>query len=283
MTGNIKLQEKLIKLIDEVDGKIGIYSCLLDKKHLVSINLISINAEEIFPLASTYKIPIAIKFLKEVEKQSWDLDARLEIQQEDIPESSAILDHRHFSYPGISLSLKNIFRLMLEYSDNTASDLILKLAGGPRQVTEFLRELGYQCIHITRSTAQIFLEQAQKGSKNLLNTNNDSGSPEAMVKLLTQVLQQDLISDTSKQFLIECMSRCKTGNARIRALLPPNTIVANKTGTATGIVNDLGIIDLSDGNKLILAIYHKNTSAPLKTSEALLANIAKTVFDYVTQ
>ncbi len=276
MVGNITLQKKLAALIDEVDGKVGIYSYLLDRGLLFSVN-----ADELFPLASTYKVPIAIKFLKEVEKESWDLEVRLEVQPEDIPESSAILDHRHFSYPGISLSLRNIFRLMLEYSDNTASDLILKLAGGPHQVTSFLRELGYVRTQINRTTAQIFLKTAQQESKGLLSTDQDSGSPEEMVKLLVQVLQQDLLSDTSRQFLIECMSRCKTGNARIRALLPNDTVVANKTGTATGFVNDLGIIDLPLANKLILAVYHKNTTVPLKTSEALIANIAKTIFDYV--
>src|SRR5690349_968775 len=109
MTENIKLQEKISTLINEVDGIVGIYSYLL-KGGL----LFSVNSDELFPLQSTYKIPIAIKFLNEVEKRPLNLDARLEVQPEDIPESSAILDHRHFSYPGISLSLRNIFRLMLE-------------------------------------------------------------------------------------------------------------------------------------------------------------------------
>lgn len=276
MKEHIKLQEKLTTLISEVDGKVGIFSYLVDKGPIVSIN-----GEEIFPLLSNYKIPIAIKFLKEFEKELWDLDKLFEIQAKDILKSSAILDHRHFYYPGISLSLKNILRLMLEYSDNTASDIILKLAGGPDQVTNFLKRLGYQYIQINRSIAQIFLEQSQQNSKDALNSHKDSGTPKEMVKLLVEVIQNNILNSSAKQLLLDCMSRCKTGDGRIRAFLPPNTMVANKTGTAAGFVNDLGIIDLPLGNKLILAVYHKNTRAHLKTSEQLIANIAKNIFEYV--
>jgi beta-lactamase class A len=169
---------------------------------------------------------------------------------------------------------------MIEYSDNTASDLILKHAGDPSGVMKFLKELCIQDIKTDRSTSQIFLEASQNPQgKMFLSEQLDSGTPEAMAKLLSHIVKNKILSNSSAEFLLECMYRCKTGNSRIRALLPSNVKVANKTGTATGFVNDVGLLDLGSEGKIILAIYIKNTSATLGEMESVIAQIAKAIYE----
>jgi beta-lactamase class A len=200
----------------------------------------------------------------------------VEVNQKDLPLYSSILDDRHFSYPGVQLHVKNLIRLMIEYSDNTASDIILKLSGGVPAVKNFLQEFGFsKNISIDLSTAEAFL-LLDEGEAII-----DSGTPEAMANFLKQLIDGKFLSAASTQFLLECMQRCKTGGARIRALLPEGTGIASKTGTVTGYVNDIGIIDLPhEDSKLILAIYLVDKSVSPKESENVIANISKIIFDY---
>lgn len=267
-------------LVSSIDGTVGVHC-----NHLEKGLIFALNDQVRFPLASTYKIPIAIQCLKRVDEGAVDLETRIDLKSEDIVESSAILDHRHFSYPGIELSVRNLIRLMLEYSDNSASDIILNLAGGPTAVNQFLRQMGFSDISVDRSTAQVFREQNSYKSKDksFFSCGRDSGTPMEMAKLLKEVLESKILKKETAEFLLDCMKRCKTGTKRIRALLPNEIVVADKTGTAEGFVNDIAVIELpEDRGKLILAVYIQETTASLQQAELLIANIAKVIFDYVT-
>lgn len=271
---NHSLNEAVQPWLTAITGTIGIFA-RIDEKEL----LFSYNSDQLFYLASTYKIPIVIECLRQVDAGLISLDQWVEVTEGDVPLYSPILDHRHFSYPGVKLNVKNLIRLMVEYSDNTASDLILKLSGGTKSVNDFLKTFGLaDKIKIDTSTAESFLLTDEDSIL------KDRGTPEAMANLLIQLLHGKLLSAASTQFLLECMQRCKTGNGRIRALLPAETVVASKTGTVTGFVNDIGIIDLPQNKgKLILAIYTKESSATIKESEQVIANIAKIIFSYAAE
>jgi beta-lactamase class A len=273
---NATLEKELAPIINSIDGKKGIYAA-----HSSQGEVYSLDSDKTFFLASTYKIPIVIHFLRQVDAGILKLTDRVEIQESDIPPSTPILDHRHFSYPGVALSLLNLLRLSIEYSDNTASDLVLRTSGGIAAVRTFLKDFGFaDDISIDLSVAEAFAEESLVVNGPQPDYIKDSGKPRAMIKLLQQLQENKFLTAASTELLLACMRRCKTGNARIRALLPADTIVASKTGTITGYVNDIGIIDLPQGEKLFLAIFIKETSVPNPQAEAVLARIAKTIFDY---
>jgi beta-lactamase class A len=267
------LKNKLSPWLDTTDRKVGVFA--LHSQQGIVLNH---NSDDVFYLASTYKVPIAVQCLRLIDAGVIHLDQWVEINPEDLPLYSPILDNRHFSYPGIQLHVKNLLRLMIEYSDNTASDIILKLSGGAPAVKNFLHEFGFsKNISIDLSTKEAFL-LLEEGEAII-----DSGTPEAMANFLKQMSEGKFLSAASTQFLSECMERCKTGSARIRALLPEGTVVASKTGTVSGYVNDIGIIDLpNEKGKLILAIYLVDKSVSMKESENVVANISKIIFDYVS-
>lgn len=275
MKANPILFQEISRSISRIDGSVGVYALHTEKGVFLDIR-----GQEKFPLASIYKIPIGLGFLRKVDLGLLNLEERVEISSDDICESSPILNNQHFSFPGISLSLRNLFRLMIEYSDNTASDLILKFSGGSGEIMKFLKELKYSEIQVNRSISQIFSEGKLKPEKALLSEKYDAGTPEKMCQLLAQIVNKDILTDSSRKFLLDCMYRCKTGSSRIKALLPKAVTVAHKTGTAQGFVNDIGIISLPEQTgKLILGVFIKNTNASLEESENMIAQISKLVFE----
>lgn len=272
-----ELSSYIHEAIGSIDGTVGIFASLVGGK-----TIFAHRDKEQFPLESVYKLPIVVECLRRVEKGEFDLEQRFEIQPEDVVSHSAIVDHRHFSYPGINLSLRNMIRLMIEYSDNTTSDIILKLVGGPAQVNRLLREYHFSHTSVDRFVAQAFIDDAKSpdGNGHVL-IGQDLGTPEEMARLLSLIEERKILHEAMATFLLDCMKRCKTGTNRMRARLPPNAVIAQKTGSSTGHVNDVGIIELPGrSEKIVLVVFIKRASVSKKEAEDTIANIADAIYNF---
>ena len=77
------------------------------------------------------------------------------------------------------------------------------------------------------------------------------------------------------------MKRAEVGIARIRGLLPYDTVVAHKTGTISGTTNDTGIVFLpGSAGHLIMTVFTKDAKAPAAERERVIAEIARYAYDY---
>ena len=105
-----------------------------------------------------------------------------------------------------------------------------------------------------------------------------------MVALLRLLADHSPLSPEHTQLLLGLMASTHTGDRRIRALLPPGTQVADKTGTSgtsrnfTNATNDVGLITLPNGQRLALAILVADSAAPEATRERVIAEIARAVY-----
>ncbi len=111
----------------------------------------------------------------------------------------------------------------------------------------------------------------------------DLTTPAEMTALLERLQRRDpaLLSKARADQLVSIMERCSTGGARLRALLPSGTVVADKTGTFGGTVNDAGIITLPQrGGHLIVSVFIRSATADTASCERVIAEIARTLFDY---
>lgn len=260
----------LQKTISACSGDIGI--CAIYKEGNFKI---SIKGDERFPMASTYKIAIAAYALKLWETHFLDLEKKIDIMPEDLRMGSGILTYR-LTVPGVSLSLKNLVRLMIEESDNTASDLVLNLCGGPQAVTDFLARYNITGMSIDSSILEFFADEQ------LLESDRDTTTPEAMANFLLTLQRGEIISAQSFEFLFDCMKKCRTGVNRIKAGLPDSLVVGQKTGTMTGIVNDVGIITLPGSQVvLVIAIFIKNARSSIQECEQTIAQITRRIYEYV--
>ena len=252
------------KLADEVgriaDASGAVVGCRF--LHVESGQRLLLNEGLGFPMASAYKIAIAARLLSLVDEGMARLDELVAIDQDDLSPGSGLI-RAHIHYPGLSLSVHNVINLAMTVSDNTATDMMLELAGGPEAVNEFLRKKAVHGMRIDRST-KLLLTDAYG---------------------VTGRLAGALLSPIGTKLLLDIMEKCSCGKDRLSGLLPPGTTVAHKTGTIPrACANDVGIITLPEGGHAIAAVFVRATSVRefigARESARVIAQIARSAYDF---
>lgn len=277
--------------------------------HLESGRELFVNRGEHFPMASTYKVPIAVQFLTKVDRGTASLDSMVTLAPADLHPGSGTISNL-LDDPGVSLSNRNLMELMLLISDNSATDLVLRGAGGAKAVTDRVRELGVPGLSVDRPTILLIAdamgvkdlgperdwtrERFREASSRVTDDERkaavsafyadrrDTSTPEAMSRLLQKIWRREALSPASTELLLDIMLRCQTGEARIKGLLPPGTPVMHKTGTlGIGVTDDVGIIRLPDGaGHLVITVFVKEATASPALQERTIAQVARAAYDY---
>ena len=294
------VQAEIKRIASAAAGEVGLAAWRLDHNQ----PRVLLNADESFPMASTFKVAVAGAVLAKIDTGTLSLDQMLPIEQARYVESDVIANA--FIHPGVSLSIYNLLELMLTHSDNTATDVLTRISGGPKEVTAWVRRQGINSLRVDRDTSGILrdffampsgvfseaLAAARKANPKLDergshpnptfdNDPRDTSSPNAMAELLSRLFTGRALSPASTKLLIAIMERCHTGDDRIRARLPPGTTVADKTGTLGGSLNDVGVITLPDGRgQVVCAVFIKKSGLPFAAREKVIADLARSVYDY---
>ena len=295
------LQAELSHLSKPAEGVVGIAAWRLDGTGA----RVLVNADQGFPMASTFKVAVAGKILADVDAGRLSLDQLVPVPHAMMVESEGLA--ATFRHEGVSVSVKNLLELMLTVSDNTATDVLTKLAGGPGAVTGWVRTQGIEGLRVDRDTAGLIrdfyglppgpsfpdsLEAALKANPKLEDIGDkadpkfdtdpkDTATPLAMGRLLQRIFTGNALSPASTALLTQIMERNTTGKARIRARLPEGTVVAEKTGTIGGSVNNVGMVTLPDkGGKVIMAVFIKESRKPFEDRERVIADIARALYDF---
>src|SRR6478736_6830770 len=145
------LNDKIDLIISRSRGTIGVSLIQVE-----SGATLSVRGDERFPMASVYKLPIAIELLAQVSDGTLSLDRPIALAPSDI-RACCTLSRRH-PRGGVTLTAGQLLELMIVESDNTASDAILKLVGGPSVVERRMRTLGFDKINVNRSEGDINFE-----------------------------------------------------------------------------------------------------------------------------
>ena len=235
------LEQQLAYLVASSPGDVGVAA--LD---LRSGEVVSINGDEPFPMASTVKVAIAANYLAQVEHGRRSLDDTIG-----------------------GRSAARLMEAMLVHSDNHATDVLLKDLGGPRTLQAWLTQIDLKGIRIDRSIARLLSDRRD------LRDIRDSSTPRAMVDLLARIDSGRLLRPSSRSYLLNLMSRCMTGRNRIRGLLPYGTRVENKTGTLSGLSTDVGFITLPDGRRVAVAFFARGGTNRPRT----IAQAARAIYD----
>ena len=146
------VSQKIEKLTEGLVGRIGVAA-----QEIGGDEVIAVNGDETFVMASTYKVAIAAKVMDLVDKGELSLDQLVEVPH-DMFVTGVIALAETFPHPGIQLSVANLIEVMITESDNTATDVCLELAGGPAAVTENLRRLGITDFRVDRSVREILMD-----------------------------------------------------------------------------------------------------------------------------
>jgi len=293
------VEAEIRRIASAAAGEVGVAAWRLDGRG----PRILLNADEGFPMASTFKVAIAGALLAKIDAGTLTFETVLPVDKSRYVESEVIADA--FIHSGVSVSIHNLLELMLTRSDNTATDVLTSAAGGPAAVTAWVRGQGITGLRVDRDTAGILrdffglptgtfseaLAIARKTDPKLDDRGNhpnaafdkdprDTSTPNAMAGLLSKIFTDHALSSASTKTMIAMMERCHTGDARLRGRLPAATTVADKTGTLGGSVNDVGVITLPDGKgQVVCAVFIKKSDLPLAEREKVIADIARALYD----
>lgn len=251
--------------------------------HLETGKRLSVRNTERFPMGSVYKFPIALTVLRRVDAGTLSLRQIVTIEPKDFSAGHSPLRDEAHGRP-IVLTLRELLRHMVSMSDNTASDALLQLAGGPHAVNARLAELGIGNIRVDRSEKQMAHDilDTPGGIERYAVDARDTSTPDAMAELLVAFWQKrDGLSQSSHDLLVHWMTDTPTGKRRIKSAVPAGATVVHKTGTMPGTVNDVAIIVSPDGKQHIaLAIFTRGSKRDVTAeAEEDIAAIARMVYE----
>lgn len=266
-----ELERRLNSICDGAQGTVG-----LSVVHIESGKTISINGNTQLPLYSVYKLPLAITVLKDVEENHLRLDQKIHVTPAEIspgtPANNAL-----WQKP-VDFTIEQLIEFSISRSDNTSSDKLAQLVGGPLKVTERMRSLGFQNLDIHITSGEF--------AKNRQNPN--TGSADDLAKLLVQLHKGKLLQPAQLNLLRGFMQRATTGLNRLRGDLPRGIVVADKTGSGeldvvtrvAKVTNDVGIITLPPGRgHLAIAVLVNESKLPDAAQEKLIAELARAAYD----
>ncbi len=185
--------------------------------------------------ASLIKLPLLVATYQQIDSATVDPAQLIELTHEDQVPGSGILT-RHFS-PGLKLPLIDAIRLMMRYSDNTATNLVIDQVGLPT-TTESMKSLGL--LH-TQLHAKVYRRDTSIAPKRSQRYGLGSTSAADMIALLEGIHTHQVASKTSCEAMIAHLLSCDD-QVKLPAGLPSGTKIAHKTGGVSSVRTDAGII-----------------------------------------
>ncbi len=219
--------------------------------------------EQRYEMNSVMKFPQAIYVAHYLDSCGISLDQRVTVKKQDLEQNTwspmlkMIDEEREFSYG-------QLLTLSLQQSDNNACDLLFKLCGGPNDVQNYLRNLGFKDIRLKWTEKQMHSKPRR--------ARDNWCTPRDMAELLEWFYCKKQSSPVL-MYIWDLMLRCETGNNRIKAALPPGATLAHKTGTGFSKgktlkgINDVGIVVMPDGDVYPIAIFIKHTKREEEVAE----------------
>jgi beta-lactamase class A len=250
----------LARLEKESGGRLGVAAFnTADGRQLLH------RADERFPLCSTFKMMLAAAVLA---RDPSLLEKRLRYEKSDLVPHSPVTG-KHVAE---GMTVEALCEATLQYSDNTAANLLMKQIGGPTAVTAYARSIGDSEFRLDRWETE--LNSAIPGDL------RDTTTPQAMAKSLQKLVMGEALPLHCRRQLKDWMIGNTTGATRIRAGVPAGWIVADKTGAGDyGTVNDIAVIWPPGRPPIVLALYLTLPGKDDKPRPELHGEVAKVAIE----
>ncbi|WP_442958151.1 class A beta-lactamase [Pinisolibacter sp.] len=224
-------------------------------------------AAERFAFCSTFKAYAAAALLARVDRGEERLDRRIVFAASDLVTYSPTTEKR-VGEPGMTLA--EIAEAAVTLSDNTAANLILDAIGGPQGLTTFLRSLGDDVGRLDRRETQ--LNEAKPGDP------RDTTTPSAAAHTLHELVVGRVLTPASREQLTAWLVGDRVGDALLRAGLPKNWTIADKTGAGGNGARGIVAVAWPPGRKPVtIAIYIAETAAAMADRNAAIAAIGAAI------
>jgi beta-lactamase class A len=245
-------------------------------KNLETGESFHLNADEPLPTASLIKFPVLLELYQQACEGKVNLSDRLILKDEDkVPGSGILTDH--FS-EGASFSLRDTARLMIAFSDNTATNLVLDKIG-IKPINDRMYAWGFPN---TRINAKVF-----RGSTTSVAPQRTEkfglGSTTAreMASLFEDLQTGTRFRPAIKQVILSHLKTCDDKD-KFPRFLSEGADIVHKTGSVNAARTDAGIFYTRSGPVVLCVITAENEDEswePDNAGNVLCAKIAKEVYD----
>lgn len=242
-------------------GSAGV--ALLDLK---SSQRVSVNADELFPTASTIKIAILVHLLEREEEGALDLSERVVVDASHRVPGSGVLNY--FEDP-VELTMRDVAVLMINTSDNVATNLCIDWATY-EGTNGMLRRLGLERTTLRRKMQDH--ESVRRGDENV-------ATPSEVVELLRCLFAGEGLSERVCAQALRILRKPKRG--MFQPGLPEDVEMANKPGAMSRVRNDAAIVFLPR-RPYALCVMTAWGPEDRIAQEQLLAGIAEVVHERMT-
>jgi D-alanyl-D-alanine carboxypeptidase len=265
------LAERLGSLIAAHDGQVAVVV-----KHLGTGETFAHNADVPMATASLIKFPVMVEAYRQAGEGKVDLKAMITLKDADKVPGSGILTIQFTE--GMTLSLRDAIRLMIAYSDNTATNMVVDKIGLPA-TTAYMESLS---LKHTRLHSKVYRRDTSIAPERSKEFGLGSTSAGEMLDLLERLHRRELVSRDASEAMFEHMLRCED-KSTISRYLPHGTKVAQKTGAVSDVRTSAGIILSPSGPIAICVLTSKNKDqswTPDNAAEIFIAEVAREAYNH---
>jgi beta-lactamase class A len=265
------LEQRLAPLAKAHQGKVAIAI-----KHLGTGETYFLNADEPMPTASLIKLAVMAEVYQQVADGRIKLTDMVTLHDKDKVAGSGILTY-HFS-EGASFPLRDAVRLMIVYSDNTATNMVLDKIG-IRSTADRMEAWGFPN---TKIHSKSFHRETSVFPDRSKRFGLGSTTAREMIGLVEKLHEGKLVSAEASKAMLEDLKKCDDKD-KFTQRLPPKTVVAHKTGSVEDARTDAGIIYTPGGPVAVCVLTADNKDhrwEPDNSGNVFCARVAKEVYEY---
>ena len=266
------LAARLTALAKAHKGKVAIAV-----KHLENGETFYLNADAVMPTCSLIKLPVLIETYLQADEGKFNLTDKAALKDADRVPGSGILTY-HFS-EGATLSVRDLVRLMIAFSDNTATNMVIDKVG----IAAVNKRMADWGLEETRLNAKVF--RGGTTSVNPARTKRyglGSTTAREMVRLLDELMLGERVRPALKQAILQHL-RKNEDKDKFPRLLPAGTTVVHKDGAVSNARTDAGLLFTPHGVIAVCVLTDRNADQRWASDNAgnlLCARVARAVCDY---
>ncbi|MFE3638676.1 class A beta-lactamase [Streptomyces sp. NPDC059168] len=226
---------------------------------------VAYRAGEPFAMCSTFKVFAAAAVLRD-HGDCAPLDRVIHYPPRDILSNSP----KSQDHVATGMTVGDLCAAAIQYSDNTAGNLLLRQIGGPQGLTRFFRSLGDEVSRLDRWETD--LNTAVPGDP------RDTTTPAALGGSLHRLTLGRALSRADREQLLTWLKGNTTSGERFGAGLPQGWVLADKTGTGDyASANDIGVAWTTRGTPLLLTVLSTKDTQDAPVDNRLIRDAAALV------
>lgn len=263
-TTTMSTNDHFAQLERKYDARLGVYGLATDTGATITYC-----ADERFAFCSTFKTLAAAAVL--AHNPLTYLDTVIHYTRDDIRSISPITPH----HVDTGMAIGQLCDAAIRHSDGTAGNLLMNAIGGPAQLTAYLRSLGDTVSRMDQFEPEL--------NRDAPGDDRDTTTAAAIAGDYRRLVLGETLSADKRAALTDWLLRNTTGAERIRAGIPKEWKVADKTGTGDyGRANDVAIIWPPASAPLVVAIMSDRTGYDAEPRSTLIAEATTALISTLT-